>query len=57
MPASTAFSRSEGLRVAYAGGEPYHISYPGAAGWYFVRVFTSANFNVTQLYTLRVTYP
>lgn len=35
---------------------PYHIDYNGSAGWYYIFVFTEANFN-DQTYTLVVDYP
>ena len=42
--------------VRQAGAAPYHLSYSGQAGLYYVRVFTNGSNNSTP-YTLRVTYP
>ncbi len=36
---------------------PYAITYNGAAGWYYIYIFTGSNYNSTTPYTLRVTYP
>ncbi|HTP11271.1 MAG TPA: VCBS repeat-containing protein [Anaerolineae bacterium] len=44
-------------RVGYAVQEPYHIGHTGAAGWYYIYVYTNPAFVGTQTYTLTVTYP
>lgn len=36
---------------------PYHIGYTGAAGWYYIYVYTNPAFTGTDTYTLTVTYP
>ncbi len=42
--------------VGFSGGPPYSIIYSGAAGTYYARVYTTANYGANS-YTLRVTYP
>jgi hypothetical protein len=44
-------------RVASDTVAPYHISYTGAAGWYYIYVYTDPAFVGTQIYSLTVTYP
>ncbi|MGQ0602943.1 MAG: hypothetical protein ACT4QE_14765, partial [Anaerolineales bacterium] len=51
------FYQDRNNRVAFAPNPPYHISYAGSAGVYYIRVFTASGYNATQTYTLRVTYP
>jgi hypothetical protein len=36
---------------------PYVITYNGAPGLYYVRIYTAGGYNSTTKYTLRVTYP
>jgi len=36
---------------------PYHIEYTGEPGTYYIYVYTEKNFNSSNPYTLRVTYP
>ena len=44
-------------RVGADATAPYHIGYTGAAGWYYIYVYTNPAFVGTQTYTLTVTYP
>jgi hypothetical protein len=44
-------------RVGSAVLPPYHISYTGAAGWYYIYVYTDPSFIGTDTYTVTVTYP
>jgi hypothetical protein len=44
-------------RVGADATPPYHIEYTGAAGWYYVYVYTNPAFVGSQTYTLTVTYP
>ena len=43
--------------VAYDPTAPYHITYSGQPGWYYIYIYTASGFNTTTPYTLRVTYP
>ena len=43
--------------VARAWQPPYHLSYTGQAGWYYIQIYTVSGFNTTNPYTLRVTWP
>ena len=36
---------------------PYHISYSGPAGWYYIYIYTASDYSSTSAYTLTVTYP
>ncbi len=44
-------------RVGFDYDAPYHITYSGAAGWYYVYVYTESGFNSATPYTLQVIYP
>jgi hypothetical protein len=44
-------------RVAADTVAPFSINYSGAAGWYYIYVYTDPAFVGTQTYTLTVTYP
>jgi hypothetical protein len=44
-------------RVGSAVLPPYHISYTGATGWYYIYVYTDPSFIGTDTYTVTVTYP
>jgi hypothetical protein len=44
-------------RVGLDNAAPYKITYNGAAGMYYVRIYTAGGYNSTTPYTLRVTYP
>jgi hypothetical protein len=44
-------------RVGFDPTAPYHITYTGGAGRYYIYVFTDASFIGTDTYTLTVTYP
>ncbi len=46
-----------GHRVGFDYDAPYHIAYSGAAGWYYVYIYTASGFNTSTPYTLQVTYP
>ena len=43
--------------VGYAGGPPYHITYTGLAGTYYVRVYTPIGYPSATPYNLTVTWP
>ena len=43
--------------VARAWQPPYHLSYAGQAGWYYIQIYTESGFNTTNPYTLRVVWP
>jgi hypothetical protein len=44
-------------RVAFARNAPYHLNYTGQPGIYFIYIYTESNYNSSNPYTLRVTYP
>jgi hypothetical protein len=44
-------------RVGFDPTPPYHITYSGAPGWYYIYVYTDQAFVGTDTYTLTVTYP
>jgi hypothetical protein len=44
-------------RVGFDPTPPYHITYSGAPGWYFIYVYTDQSFIGTDTYTLTVTHP
>ncbi len=44
-------------RVGFDPTPPYHIDYAGAAGWYYIYVYTNPAYVGSQTYTLTVTYP
>jgi hypothetical protein len=43
--------------VAIVTSAPYHLDYNGAAGWYYVYIYTAGGYNQTTPYTVRVSYP
>lgn len=52
------FYQSTSNQVAVATGDPpYQIIYNGQTGWYYIRVFTAAHFNITASYSLQANYP
>jgi hypothetical protein len=51
------FYQSTNNRVDYDLDAPYHITYTGPAGWYYIYIYTAGGYNTTTPYTLRVTYP
>jgi len=50
------FYQSVGNRVGYDWSPPYHSEYTGAAGWYYIYIYTGSGHNSTTPYTLRVVY-
>ncbi len=54
-PQIALYNQSQ-VSVGFSGGPPYSIVYNGAAGTYYARVYTTANYGANA-YTLRVTYP
>ncbi len=44
-------------RVGFDPTPPYHISYSGSPGWYYIYVYTNPTFAGTEVYTLAATYP
>ena len=44
-------------RVGFDPTPPYHITYSGSPGWYYIYVYTNPAYVGTQVYTLTVTYP
>jgi hypothetical protein len=51
------FYQTPGNVVEYDLTPPYHITYTGPAGWYYIYIYTANGYNSTTPYTLRVTYP
>jgi hypothetical protein len=51
------FYQSTNNRVDSDLNAPYHITYTGPAGWYYIYIYTAGGYNTTTPYTLRVTYP
>jgi len=51
------FYQSTNNRVDYDLDAPYHITYTGPAGWYYIYIYTAGGYNTTTPYILRVTYP
>jgi hypothetical protein len=49
------FYQSTGNRVAFDSDGPYQVSYTGAAGWYYIYIFTGSGTNNIP-YSLTVTY-
>jgi hypothetical protein len=43
-------------RVAFDSDDPYQVSYTGAAGWYYIYIYTASGTNSNALYTLNATY-
>ncbi len=44
--------------LVYKYNAPYHIDYPAStAGWYYIYIASTGNFNTNTAYTLRVSYP
>ncbi len=48
---------TEANRVTYVAAPPYHLTYSGQPGTYYVYIGTGSGFNGTTPYTLRVFYP
>jgi len=44
-------------RVAFTSTSPYQLTHTGAAGWYYIYIYTPEGHNEHTRYTLRVTYP
>ncbi len=51
------FYQSTANRVAYDLDPPYHITYNGQPGWYYIYIYTAGGYHQATPYTLRVTFP
>lgn len=51
------FYQSVGNLLTYVYEPPYHIEYPGLAGWYYIHIYTESGYNQATPYTLRATFP
>jgi hypothetical protein len=50
------FYQTTDHRVVWTPSAPYHLTYNGQAGWYYVYVYSAGGYNNSTPYTLRVTY-
>jgi hypothetical protein len=51
------YYRSPADRVGWVWKDPYHITYTGPEGWYYIFIYTASGYPNSTPYTLRVTYP
>ena len=51
------FYQSTSDMKLYAYASPYHLSYTGQPGWYYVYIYSTGNYNSVSPYTLLVSYP
>jgi hypothetical protein len=51
------YYQSAGNTVAIDNSAPYALSFSGAPGTYYVRIYTASGYNTTTPYRLMVTYP
>jgi hypothetical protein len=50
------FYQNTSQRVGFVWAPPYHIEVAGAAGWYYIYIYTASGFNSNDLYTLRARF-
>jgi hypothetical protein len=50
------FYQDTSQRVGFVWAPPYHIEVAGAAGWYYIYIYTASGFNSNDLYTLRARF-